>query len=390
MSEHSKIGASSAERWFNCPGSVKLSDGLVKVESEFAALGTAAHHLASYCLETGFNAKRFQGTHVVNPEGRIVDFCDDVGTPIDANMTAAVQVYLDAVREIATQSINRELEIEVRFHLDNLHPDLWGTADSVIYDPDSGELWVFDYKHGEGVPVYPENNPQLLYYAVGAAFAKSNRRVSEVHLAIVQPRTGQGKPQWWDVDAIDLLDFAEILREKAAATEDEKAELRPGEYCRWCPAAGSCPALKQVAEIAPLDQFTDGKPYDPEALADSLGRIKALNGWIKAVESFAESELKRGQKIPGWKLVEKVGRRAWKDEAEAVRALLGDGLSEIDIMVPAALRSPAQIEEIVGKKEFAALLGDYVHAPSTGLTIAPESDRRPAVNRDLKEGFEPV
>ena len=392
MTKHSKIGASSAGRWFACPGSVKACEGLTVAESEYAKEGTAAHALASHCLENGYAATRFLFGVVTEDDvvlgasaGKLMK-----GTPITAEMCTAVQVYLDEVRGIMNKDICRELSVEVKFHLDQLHPDLFGTADAVIYDPDSHDLWVVDYKHGEGVIVNPEDNPQLLYYAVGAAFAKANRKVDQVHLAIIQPRAGEGAPKWWHVDAVDLLEFASRLQEAAKATEADDAPLAAGDHCRWCPAAGICPKLKDVAEVAPLDQFKDDKTYDPEYLADSLNRIKALKGWIKAVEDFALSELQRGKPVPGYKLVEKRAIRQWKDAAEAQRTLLGDGRTEGEIIEPAALKSPAQIEELLGKKDFAELVGDYVVAASSGLTYAASSDKRPAVNRNIKDGFESV
>ena len=391
---HSKIGASSASRWFACPGSVRLCEGVESVESEYAKEGTAAHALAAHCLENGYHAKRFLGDVYFGEEGwmpRELFKNVDGYLLCTEEMATAVQVYLDEVRAIAIGNVCRELDVEVKFHLEQLHPDLFGTADCVVYDPDTGELWVLDYKHGAGVTVDPEDNPQLLYYAVGAALAKVNRRVTQVHLAIVQPRAMGSDVKWWDVDAIDLLDFADRLANAAKATESETAPLCAGDHCKWCPAQpvpGLCSAIADMTETAPLDTFK-GPRYDPQALADSLGKVKALKGWIKAVEDFALAELQHGKLVPGYKLVEKRGVRAWGDEEAAVRTLMGDGLAESDIYEPAKLKTPAALESQIGKKEFAALVGDFVKSESSGLTFAPDSDKRPAVNRDLKADFEP-
>lgn len=373
MTVHSKIGASSASRWFVCPGSVRMCEGLTGAESEYATEGTLAHEMASTLLMHGGNAS---------------DFFPLFGAFSKAlpEMRAAVQVYLNTVREIAIAP--RELEVEVRFHLAQIHPDLFGTADCVIFDPGSHELWVIDYKHGAGVAVDPISNPQLLYYAVGAAFAKSNRKVSAVHLGIVQPRAPGEAVKWWDVDAVELLDFADILRERVEATEDPEAPLVAGEHCRWCNAAAICPKSAEIAEVEPLEQFSQA--YDPTNLATALGRVKALKGWIKSVEDFALSEMCKGVKVPGFKVVEKRGVRAWLDEQEAIRTLLGDGYAESDIMVPAVLKTPAAIEAVVGKKMFAELLADYVTSSSTGVAYAPESDKRPALDRDIRADFSPV
>ncbi|MCH8328897.1 MAG: DUF2800 domain-containing protein, partial [Nanoarchaeota archaeon] len=48
---HSKIGASSMYRWSNCPGSVKLSEGMTSESSIYAIEGTAAHEVVGLALE---------------------------------------------------------------------------------------------------------------------------------------------------------------------------------------------------------------------------------------------------------------------------------------------------------------------------------------------------
>ena len=48
--KHSNLGASGAERWFNCSASVKLQEGIPSVSSEAAKEGTLAHELAEQIL----------------------------------------------------------------------------------------------------------------------------------------------------------------------------------------------------------------------------------------------------------------------------------------------------------------------------------------------------
>ena len=50
---HSRLGASTSERWFNCPASVRLSDGIPSRESPYAAEGTLAHEHGAHRLEKG-------------------------------------------------------------------------------------------------------------------------------------------------------------------------------------------------------------------------------------------------------------------------------------------------------------------------------------------------
>ena len=53
---HSPLGGSGAYRWMPCPGSVRVSQGVEDPESEYAALGTAAHALAAHCLLGDYDA----------------------------------------------------------------------------------------------------------------------------------------------------------------------------------------------------------------------------------------------------------------------------------------------------------------------------------------------
>ena len=56
---HASLGASSASRWMACPGSVRLSEGMPNISSDYAREGTAAHELAEMCLRQGKPASAF-------------------------------------------------------------------------------------------------------------------------------------------------------------------------------------------------------------------------------------------------------------------------------------------------------------------------------------------
>ncbi len=86
--------------------------------------------------------------------------------------------------------------------------------------------------------------------------------------------------------------------------------------------------------------------------------------------------------MPGWKIVHKKANRVWKEGAEAaVVASIGE-----DAAYTRKFRSPPQVEKLgkVGK----ALAKEHAYKPETGLTLAPESDRREAVApRTVQEVF---
>lgn len=343
-------------RWSKCPGSVRLSEGIESRSSAYAEEGTEAHALAE---------KMLRGENAV----------------AEQEMLDAVVVYVDAVRELARGG---ELLIEHRFDLSEVHDGLFGTADAVIWQPKEKTLVVMDYKHGAGIPVKVEGNPQLMYYALGALLTLKYPAV-KVRIGVVQPRCEHpaGPVRWWEISAIDLIDFSADLKEYARATEQDTAPLVPGEHCRFCPAAALCPKLVATAqEVAKLD-FRPNRPYDPEQLRLALDSRPALQAWMKALDEFAYAEAEQGRTPPGYKLVAKRATRKWRNEADVIEATQKVGLDVFEKSV----KSPAAVEKMVGKKEFAALYGEMCAAESSGHALVPESDSRPAVRLDATSEF---
>lgn len=366
MIKHSKIGASSAKRWMACPGSVRLCENTVRRASEYADEGTAAHALAEMCIR---NKELTSDAHI----GEIVE-----GQPVTENMAEAVNVYLQS--HYLDSQPGDEIDIEVRFSLNEIHTGLFGTADRVRYRPSDQSLRITDYKHGAGVPVEVEDNPQLLYYGVGGALGLHNRGIRVLQLEIVQPRCPHpgGPVRLWEISIVDLVEFAEELRQAALATEDPNAPLHPGEHCRWCPAAGFCPELSKRALQLATHEFGPALHYEPGELSEALENVSMVEQWVKSVKEFAYSEAQAGRIAPGFKLVEKRATRKFRDDWKAIQELRKFGLAEEQIFDPATLKSVAQIEKAYGKKNMKAL-EDLIVAESSGTTLAPLTDRRPAV-----------
>ena len=64
---HSPLGASSAERWMNCPGSVRLPGGAWMEPDEapeYQTRGTSAHELAALCLTRSCDTWELMGEPV--------------------------------------------------------------------------------------------------------------------------------------------------------------------------------------------------------------------------------------------------------------------------------------------------------------------------------------
>lgn len=386
---HSKLGASSAHRWMNCPGSVSLCEGMESKSSAAAEEGTLAHTFAERTLS--FPRIREMGLTNIDAQGRATDVL------IPQEMRDAVRVYADEVR-----AIKGELLVEQRFALPQVHPACFGTADAVVWQSKKKLLHVFDFKYGAGVAVEVEDNPQLKYYALGALLS-CGYPAKRVRVTIVQPRCPHpdGPIRSQEFDAIDLLDFAADLKEAALATEQPNAPLVVGDWCRWCPAAGKCPAQRDNAQAIARVTFDAVKqPPDPRGLAPAeigqiLDRLPIFEAWAKSVREHAYQEAEAGNPPPGYKLVEKVAHRKLRDGIAPEELAQGIGVSVGELYAEPKFLGVTELEKLApGKnaKERAAALEPFVVRESTGHVLVHESDKRPAIDRQAaaKQLFQPV
>ncbi len=383
---HATLGASSASRWMACPGSVRLSEGMPNTSSDYAREGTAAHELSEMCLRSGKAAITFLGETIE-------------GFEVDEDMAEAVQVYVDAVNKLAK---GNRLTIEQRFSLAALNPPvpMFGTADAVIWEESTRTLYVVDLKYGAGVPVKVENSPQLSYYALGAMLAQEAEYgilPEKVVMIIVQPRYhhADGPVRTFEIDSYSLrCEWAEDLIRYAYETLRPDAPLNPGDHCKFCLAQAKCPALHAQALTLAQTEFDDSfSPPPPEVLSDAqisdiLSKADSFKSWVNSVQAYAADKIARGGHIPGYKLVAKRAQRKWTDEQEAVDLLENMGLEEDDLYTR-KLISPAQAEEKLGKKKaIKDRIAGAVVAISSGNTIAPITDRRPAVVLAIGDEFD--
>ena len=364
---HSELGGSIAKRWIRCPGSVRLCRAADPQEaSEYAELGTAAHELAEQCLVLGEDAEDNIGEEF---NGHIVD----------QNMADAVQVYLDYVAKNTAEG--SKVYVERKFGLEWVHAGMFGSNDCCIWDPATKDLWVIDYKHGQGVTVEAEWNEQLLYYAAGAAAAviqETGRSdaVENITLAIVQPR-GQGDAiKEWGIHVRELNHWiVSVLMPAARATDEDDARLEVGDHCKWCAAAPNCPAQRQIAR----KQFDDGMKLPEQMTDEELGKVlevaDSMEAWFKQVRGYARNRLSSGLSVPGRKLVAGRNTRKWKNDLEAADVLediLGDDAYARKLLTPAAA------EKALGK-ERKGELAELIETVEGEPIMAPESSKKPAV-----------
>ena len=367
---HSKLSPSAAQRWFACPGSVALSEGMPEKTSPYAQEGTEAHALA----ESWLNGH----------------------TTLIPKAFAPLEIYIEHIQGLNATATKLHVEVQVK-----ATEHCWGTADAIVWDPATATLYVRDLKYGSGVGVEVSDNLQLKIYAL-AALLTMKYPARTVNVGIVQPRFNHsdGPCRSKDYDAMDLLDFhADLLEAEkrvelaSIATNEGRKHptwaatyLNPTEKgCRFCLAAPKCPALKMLSQNVAKIAFMNEMPYDPKDLTVALDLFPILEGYIKNVREFAYAEAEKGIGIPDYKLVEKRATRKWRDEAFAAAKLFDAGLGDACYSEPELL-TPAAIEKLLPKDQ-RAILDELTVKESSGHTLVHESDKREAVKLDAKSVF---
>lgn len=398
---HSAFGGSRANRWLNCAGSVALCDSVPALpSSSWAKEGKLAHGLAAYCLTNGLH-NVFAG--MVN--GR-ANYPDD--------MAPAVQKFLDTVYADLAKYPDAILHVEHKFVFAKIGDgkEVFGRNDVLIYVPSKGLLIVYEYKHGAGVFVPVDNNEQLKFYAAGAMLANPSWRFAKIEVVVVQPRfwNDDGEPvHRVTLNVVDLIDFASEIDlgvKKAKAVMSRvvtRDDLVTGSWCRWCDAATICPARKEEvlkAMLAPYenmglitpDALPDVRNLDVEEIAQIMRGITVLEAWAAQVREFAEAHMIAGNlQIPGWKVVDKQGKRHWisadREVAGYLELLYGVHQDEVHPRKLIGLGDTEKLLKAMGvtKEEREAVFDRFTVKESSGQTIAPATDKRPAVNAAARD-----
>lgn len=383
---HSEFGPSSAERYVNCAGSVDLARRSPKSpDTDFSKEGTEAHSVFESFLRSGKEKVGLTESFLLKSYPREM---------VLHGRKAATYIW-----GVAAKHAGAEIFPEEKVDISHFtKPEEKGTLDcAIVVEFDT--LYIFDYKYGAGVFVPVVENLQLIAYALAVA-KRFDYNFSRVVLGVIQPRcpdeNGKTERQW-ETTIDNLISYEKVFLDAIKAAEDPLAPYHYGDWCRFCPGKPTCPEISIQALAQAKIDFAEDDGVISVPVPTSVGiknlatiypALEKLEMWIEAVKEHALHAVKQGAKIPGYKLVNKTGRRQWTDPKAAKK--MGMKIFGKQILSEPELLSPNQAE--------IALKGDYnneavkkfvskhTSTVSSGVTIVPESDKRTAVDL-MQESF---
>jgi hypothetical protein len=390
MAKHALLAASSANRWMACTAAPRFEAQFPETTTEYAEEGVLAHSICELKV-----LKKF--TTTINQRTYTARLNKLKKQPLyTGEMERTSETYIDHLVEKAMDYSSPPLvNAEVLVDFSEYVPEGFGTCDCVMIGGDT--LDITDYKHGKGVPVSAENNPQMRLYALGALKKYEpfyGDMIQRVRMTIVQPRI-QDEPSSETLTLDELKAWGETVKPIAQIAFSGFGEFNPGEHCRFCRGKAQCRAradantaledfkdclLPTAQNLAQVEAGGgDGIPAPKILTLAEIGELLArgltLVQWYEDLKEFALNAILRGEDISGWKAVAGRSNRTFSDADKAIAAVIAAGYDEALVYerIPKTL---TRLEELMGKKDFAEKIGQFVIKPPGKPTLAPLSDKR--------------
>ena len=361
--KHAVLSASSSHRWLSCTPSARLEQEFEDRETEAAAEGTVAHALCEHKLR---RALKMQSRRPVSQYD-----CEEMETCTDGYVQFVLETLAEAKRHCADPIVSIEQRLDFSCYV----PEGFGTGDCVIIADHT--LHIIDFKYGQGVLVEAENNPQMMLYALGALRTyDALYDVDEIAMTIYQPRRENISTWTITVDALKAW-AKEVLTPRARLAFEGKGNYRPGAWCVFCKAAVKCRA--RAEEKLALAQYEFAQPpiLSDSEIEDILGRLDDLTRWAEEIRAYAQdAAVNHGKQWRGYKVVEGRSIRKYTDETAVIEAANAAGYHDI---FRKTLLPITEMEKLMGRQDFAKILGGLVAKPAGKPTLVPVSDKRPPI-----------
>ena len=248
--KHALLSASSAARWLHCTAAPRFEEQFPENTSEYAEEGRLAHAICELKVIKHF-------TTAIKPRTFTTRLKKLKENPLyQDEMDQTSDLYLEHLTERAMQYDTKpNVAAEVQVDFAEYVPEGFGTCDCIMIGGDT--LSITDYKHGKGVPVSAENNPQMRLYALGALKRYKpvyGDRIKKVCMTIDQPRI-QTEPSSETITVEELLAWGESIKPIAAKAYMGLGTFCPGEHCRFCRGKAQCKA--RAEQNTALEEFKE-------------------------------------------------------------------------------------------------------------------------------------
>lgn len=364
MGNHALLSASSSHRWLNCPPSARLCEIYEEKGSGYAAEGTNAHTLCEYKLKTALGIK------AKDPTVNLVHYSEEMEGCANGYAAYILELVETAKRLCADPVVL----IEQRLDFSKYVKGGFGTGDCVVIA--DGTLHVIDYKHGQGVFVEAEDNPQMKLYALGALeLFDGIYDISRVSMTIYQPRRDNISTH--TVCKESLYQWAEeVLMPTARLAYAGEGEFNCGAWCQFCKAKHECRKRAEHNLELARHEFKLPPLLEDDEIESILGKVDELVSWASDIKNYALQAALGGKRWDGWKLVEGRSNRRYIDETVVAQAVSSAGFDPYEHKVLGI----TAMEKALGKGKFAELLGGLIEKPQGKPTLVPASDKRPEIN----------
>lgn len=372
MGAHALLSASSSHRWLNCPPSARLCEGYDDKDSNYAAEGTDAHSLCEYKL------KKALGMASADPTENLSWYNAEMEDCANGYAEYVLELYEEA-KKICPDPV---VLIEQRLDYSKYVKDGFGTGDCVIIA--DGTLNIVDYKHGRGVLVDANDNPQMKLYALGALeLFDGIYDIDTVSMTIYQPR--RANISVYTIPKDELYDWTEnTLMPIANLAYEGNGEYRCGEWCQFCKAKADCRERANANTELARYEFRQPPLLTDEEVEEILSKLDDLISWAGDIKDYALQAAISGKKWNGYKLVEGRSNRKYTDENAVIKTVTDAGFDPYEHKI----RSITSMTTLLGKKQFNEMLGGLITKPQGKPTLVPESDARPAMTTILNDFME--
>ena len=380
--QHALLSASASSRWLKCTAAPRFEANFPESTSVFAEEGRLAHLFCETKVLKKFTTSLTQKEYTE----KLKELRKNERYHPEMENTSAI--FIEHLTELAmSYNVPPYVAAEVRVDYSDFAPEGFGTCDCIMIGGDT--ITIVDYKHGKGVPVSAEDNPQMKLYALGALkkyAAIYGGTIKKVRLCIDQPRI-KNELDKWETTVAELVTWGNSIRTIAEKAFVGLGEFVPGEHCKFCRGKAQCKARADVHTAA--EEFkncvpeSQAQPGDNvltnEQIGDLLIRCADLVAWYKDLEEYALKAALNGEKIQGWKVVAGRANRTFSDQDAAIKAVIAAGYDESLVYERKPLTLSA-LETLMGKKEFAEKVGQFVTQPLGKPTLVPLSDKREPYN----------